>query len=402
MNIHDYFGAELLYRISKDDIDALLTLGNSNISNTTADSSINELTTNRLNMFADSDYPYLDDYVDFTINFLDTRPEFSLFKNNEIVKIDVTILIGIIGSFFISKSKLEYSNNLINEYEQLFLGKLCSDHDIKGYNIYVLYSSRKQYFLPLFDNNNLELYVNESTSLILNEFKSSKFETFDKNTALVLFPIQEQTKISLYLLTVFNSCISFFSATVQKLSDEKYKKALNTSFETQSKLFCPNCGKQISPVSKYCMYCGEYIEKIINDSNDIWNSGIPQYDDDDLMTPQDVYQFACEYLFQTELKENYEIVSTNANPDKMPAFILKKNGSLIFLFVEADVAPNIPVLTQEMKKKYINHASKYSAKILYASVSIGSHDAERFASSLALKKDGYYFRFEGFEPIIYI
>lgn len=129
-----------------------------------------------------------------------------------------------------------------------------------------------------------------------------------------------------------------------------------------------------------------------------WGKGIPIYNQDDLMTKEEIYDFALDVICNYESKNN-KILQVSPNYTSLPSIVMDIDGQLSFVLVEGDVAPNTPKLQPQTKIMMLNHAKKFNANAYYASVCFGSKDSHRFEKSLALKGDGYYCRYLGLEKI---
>ena len=140
---------------------------------------------------------------------------------------------------------------------------------------------------------------------------------------------------------------------------------------------------------------------IDNEPKDVWGPGIPEYTQDDLMTYKDKLEFAMEIVFKYGIKpEGYKVIAAESDPDKIPNFVLEKDGERFFLLVKPTVYPDdtkdLPV---PEKKHFAKHAWKFNAKPLFCYVGLGSIDGERFEAGLALKNDGYYANYTGMEEV---
>lgn len=128
-------------------------------------------------------------------------------------------------------------------------------------------------------------------------------------------------------------------------------------------------------------------------------NGIPEYDKSDLMSDNEVFDFGIEVI-RNYLKENgFSIKIEIPNSDSVINFLVNKDKITYAIFVKTDIAPNIPNMNEKERKNLCNEASKKDAVPLFASVGFGSVDSERFKAGLALRNDGYYCRFNGFEEI---
>lgn len=130
-----------------------------------------------------------------------------------------------------------------------------------------------------------------------------------------------------------------------------------------------------------------------------WGKGIPTYTANDLMTVDELLDFSIQILRDIVIKDGYDIISFNNRTDLYPHMILEKDDEIYGVMIECDIAPNIPKLSEEIRIKMKRFSERTEAKPLYASVSIGATEPERFEAGLALLGDGFYSRFTGFEEI---
>lgn len=131
-----------------------------------------------------------------------------------------------------------------------------------------------------------------------------------------------------------------------------------------------------------------------------WGHGIPKYLPRDLMSKEEIFDFAMQIIRDFEMKQNgYEIIDEYASQSLSPNFIAMKNGRKYYVTVKADIAPNIPELTKREKFDIKAIATRDNAIACFASVSIGSTDMNRFTAGLALCGDGFYTRYTGLEWI---
>ena len=131
-----------------------------------------------------------------------------------------------------------------------------------------------------------------------------------------------------------------------------------------------------------------------------WGKGIPSYNESDLMTQEELLDFAMQIVKQFEIDKNgFELISANNKVGVYPNFVVKKDDTLSFILVKADVAPRMPELTGEDKKIMIEQSKKFNAIPLYAPVGFGSTDPDRFDKSIALRGDGFYSNYVGLEKI---
>ncbi len=131
-----------------------------------------------------------------------------------------------------------------------------------------------------------------------------------------------------------------------------------------------------------------------------WGKGIPDYKDEDLMTDEEMLDFAMQNVKNFELdKNNYEIISANNKVGIYPNFVVKKDNILYFILVKVEIAPKMPSLTTQDKEIMIKQSEKFNAIPMFAPVGFGSSDPDRFDKSIALRGDGYYCNYVGLEKI---
>ncbi len=137
-----------------------------------------------------------------------------------------------------------------------------------------------------------------------------------------------------------------------------------------------------------------------SDERKNWGKGIPRYIEEDLMTKEELLDFAMQIVKQFELdKKGFELVSANNKLGIYPNFVVRKDNTLLFILVKADIAPRMPELTEDDKKIMIEQSKKYDAIPLFAPVGFGSTDPERFDKSIALRGDSFYSNYVGLEEI---
>lgn len=318
-------------------------------------------------------------------------------NSNEIIEVDTKIINGIISAYYISIGKYKHADCLVNEFEQLFLQCLRELHDIKEYNIYSLYEDRKNLLFKYLINEKYDDFIEQACFLLGNDYSNDSFERFNEKSPIKINDIFTDTRLREEFCIITGKARMYNSQLANMLSEAKYEKAFKE--DVDKKLFCRKCGRELTPDSGFCMYCGTAVKH----TNGVkWGEGIPEYTSSDLMDKQEIFEFAAKVIWKEIIKNDFEIVSSTSKMNETPTFVVKVNDKLIFILVEADIAPNIPELSKERRELYIRHAKKFNAKALYASVGIGSADPERFNAGLALKNDKYYVRFNGFENILYM
>jgi len=130
-----------------------------------------------------------------------------------------------------------------------------------------------------------------------------------------------------------------------------------------------------------------------------WGKGIPTYTEKDIMSAEEILDFGIQIIIQYALDNGYEIDSYNNRLSVYPNIILRKDKKVYGVLVKTGIAPQNPKMTMQNKFDMIKFERRLKAIPLFASVGIGSTDAERFDKSLALIGDGYYANFVGFENV---
>lgn len=131
-----------------------------------------------------------------------------------------------------------------------------------------------------------------------------------------------------------------------------------------------------------------------------WGKGIPKYSPADLMTGEELLNFAMHTVLDHECGQNgYSFVSANDNLQVCPNLILQKDGETYFVAVKGYCAEDEPELEDSLKSQLKTLGEKYKARCCYASVGFGSVDNERFSSWLALRGDGFYAKYIGLQEI---
>jgi|LSQX01.2.fsa_nt_gb hypothetical protein len=135
-------------------------------------------------------------------------------------------------------------------------------------------------------------------------------------------------------------------------------------------------------------------------NNKDWGRGVPRYKREDLMTSFELYDFALDIVSKYLMEqENYKFINANRDEKGYPSIVFEKDRQVIFVLVEAAVAPKMPTLSDERKEEFMAHSKKFKALAHYAPVGFGAADPQRFECSLALRGDAYYANFAGLEYV---
>lgn len=130
-----------------------------------------------------------------------------------------------------------------------------------------------------------------------------------------------------------------------------------------------------------------------------WGKGIPIYTERDLMTKEEIHDFALEVIFGILKNDGYEILHMNRDYGVNPSYVCEKEGKKYAIHLSSDIAPNHPTLSSTDKNQLIKYCDLHDLNPVFCPVSFGAIDAERFDKGIALVGDGYYCNFKGFEFI---
>lgn len=132
-----------------------------------------------------------------------------------------------------------------------------------------------------------------------------------------------------------------------------------------------------------------------------WGNGIPEYADDDVMTPEEIMSFAMQVIMNADERclQGYRPVSVCDFPDVIPSMIYEKDGRFAFVYVKGNVGLKEPELSYEETEKLTALGRKYNAACFWSPVSFLSTDAARSAEELALRGDGYYCSYRGLRSV---
>lgn len=134
--------------------------------------------------------------------------------------------------------------------------------------------------------------------------------------------------------------------------------------------------------------------------NDFWGEGIPDYENEDLMSKKEILDFSIDIVLQFGTdNDGYKVVSVDNKIKANPNIILEKEGKIYYVLVRGDDVHSQPSITEDEKNLLIETSKRDNAIPLFASVGIGSTDPKRFDSKLLLRNDGFYANFEGYEEI---
>lgn len=130
-----------------------------------------------------------------------------------------------------------------------------------------------------------------------------------------------------------------------------------------------------------------------------WGVGLPKYNETDLMTKEEIHDFALEIIFDFIKKEGYDILSVNSEYGFNPSFVGKKSDDIYAFFIKSDIAPIHPILKHNEKAQCIKFCEENNMIPIFCPVSFGATDWIRFEKGIALVGDSYYCNFKGFEKI---
>jgi hypothetical protein len=130
-----------------------------------------------------------------------------------------------------------------------------------------------------------------------------------------------------------------------------------------------------------------------------WGTGIPKYQKEDLMTKDEIHDFGIEVVCGILKTEGHNLEIVNNTFGYFPSIISVKENKVHAIVVLTDIAPKIPEISYENKRRLIEMCEEKEFIPCFASVGIGSNDSLRFENQIALNGDGYYVRFLGLEFI---
>ncbi|MBQ9845432.1 MAG: SseB family protein [Oscillospiraceae bacterium] len=131
-----------------------------------------------------------------------------------------------------------------------------------------------------------------------------------------------------------------------------------------------------------------------------WGNGIPSYSDFDIMTDEEIQNFALQIVYEYDLIQNgYQIVSITDDINAFPNIIAKKDDELVFILVRGYCINNTCGLADEIFDKMMLLSEKYRIKSFFADVGFRSSDDERFEEGLLLCGDGFYADYKGLREI---
>jgi len=131
----------------------------------------------------------------------------------------------------------------------------------------------------------------------------------------------------------------------------------------------------------------------------IWEKGVPKYKEENLMTEEEIHDFAVKVVAGQLQNSGYKIHAFNPILGSYPSIVAENDDEVVAVIVIGGVSPIIPKLKLTDKFGIIGYCNGYETKPCFASVSIGSVDPERFDTSLALSGDEYLVHYKGIEYI---
>ena len=88
------------------------------------------------------------------------------------------------------------------------------------------------------------------------------------------------------------------------------------------------------------------------DRKDIWGSGIPQYEKEDLLEGEELIKFGMDILWQNEFtNNNHKVIEATSKPGVIPNVVCEINGKLSFIVVKVAIAPDEAVMSCQWKKR---------------------------------------------------
>lgn len=132
-----------------------------------------------------------------------------------------------------------------------------------------------------------------------------------------------------------------------------------------------------------------------------WGEGIPKYSENDLMSKGELQNFSLHTVLDNDedIRNGFDFVSANDNPDAIPNLILSSNNRFAFVLVKGYTTIVEPSLSEHEKQALLEVSKKYHADCFYAPVGFLSADPARFEAELALKGDAFYCKYLGLQKV---
>ena len=121
------------------------------------------------------------------------------------------------------------------------------------------------------------------------------------------------------------------------------------------------------------------------------------------MNRQAMWDIGAEAVVNYLIKNNYIIDSVNTNCNTYPNIVAIKDNKLYGILIDANEVRKQPEYSIKGTFDMLRFARRFNAVPLYASIGIGSVNAEKFKNQILVDGDpeGYYVNFEGFKDIKY-
>lgn len=130
-----------------------------------------------------------------------------------------------------------------------------------------------------------------------------------------------------------------------------------------------------------------------------WEPGIPKYKDDDLMTEDEIFSMGINTIVRYLIDEEYKILDIINNYRVISNILAVKDNKRYVIDVDVAISPKVPKQDKEDKDKLLKFCKENESSPLYASMSFGAADKERYEKGLALIGDEFYCKFDGIEEI---
>lgn len=115
-----------------------------------------------------------------------------------------------------------------------------------------------------------------------------------------------------------------------------------------------------------------------------------------------IHEFGLRYMYNELLKEGYEVLSIEPDPEVFPQMIARKDDQLYFIVVQSAAYPEVGDLPTAYQIRQIReHAQKHNAEVKFASLGIANAKAKTEAEKKVLQKGGeFYINYSGLKELL--
>ena len=163
-------------------------------------------------------------------------------------------------------------------------------------------------------------------------------------------------------------------------------------------MICKECGKKVSIFSRVMMgdacFCKDCYGKLYGNSKR-WKRGIPRYKKEDVMTEQDLIDYAMDNAGSEALaSKGFEIQEIISAPGETAYCICTKDGRKCFVAVRLVLFPEETKLVSYLERRaFLDKADEQGAYCYYINALIKPKDLERAQNGLYLREDDFHITF---------